>query len=167
MTTQAKRTRAPSDPFLDMPTLSHSLPSASSQSSGATISSDIPEACPTSAIPQDQDAEDELLPPLRSEAAVEDPEDYLRIWTSPDLANPELLCLLTVFPPFITRHALPRFLVPPNTAADIEEAEGGRGEGKEIHFGTGPMWVSSLPRNDGWRGDWWTRFVLWWRRMFC
>ncbi|OJA20106.1 hypothetical protein AZE42_07971 [Rhizopogon vesiculosus] len=165
MTTQVKRARAPSDPFLDMPALSHSLPSASSQSSGATIpSSDIPEVCSTSAIPHDQDGEDELLPPLRSEFVVEDPEDYLRIWTSPDLANPELLSLLTVFPPFITRRTLPRFSVPPNTV-DIEE--GGRGEGKEIHFGTGSMWLSPKPRGDGWRGDWWTRFVLWWRRLFC
>jgi hypothetical protein len=167
MTTQAKRARAPSDPFLDMPALSHSLPSASSQSSGATIpSSDIPETCPTSVIPHDQDAEDELLPPLRSEFIAEDPEDYLRTWTSPDLGNPELLSLLTVFPSFITRRALPRFLVSPN-AADIEEGEGGRGEGKEIHFGTGSMWISSKPRGDGWRGDLWTRFVLWWRRLFC
>lgn len=168
MTTQTKRARAPSDPFLDMPALSHSLPSASSQSSGATIpSSDIPEAYPTSAIPHGQDAEDELLPPLRSEISAEDPEDYLRIWTSPDLPNSELLSLLTVFPPFITRRALPRFSVPLNTATDIEEGERGRGEGTEIHFGTGSMWVSSKSRSDGWRGNWWTRFVLWWRRLFC
>jgi len=129
-------------------------------------SSEIPEG-PISATPQNEDGEDELLPPLRSEFVAEDPEDYLRIWTSPDLPNPELLSLLTVFPAFITRRALPRFSVPPNArAADIEEGEE-RGEGKEIHFGTGSMWISSKPRSDGWQGDWWTRFVLWWRRLFC
>lgn len=169
MTTQVKRARATSDPFLDMPALSHSLPSASSQSSGATIPpSETPEDCPSSLTPHDQDGEDELLPPLRSEFVAEDPEDYLRIWTSPDLPNPELLSLLTVFPSFITRCAVPRFIVPLNArAADIEEGEEERGEGKEINFGTGSMWISSKPRGDGWRGDWWTRFVLWWRRLFC
>ncbi|KAG1771743.1 hypothetical protein EDD22DRAFT_768861 [Suillus occidentalis] len=169
MTTQVKRARASSDPFLDMPALSHSLPSASSQSSGATIPpSETPEDCPSSLTPHDQLGEDELLPPLRSEFIAEDPEDYLRIWTSPDLPNPELLSLLTVFPSFITRCALPRFPAPLNTrAADIEEGEEERAEGKEIHFGTGTMWISSKPRDDGWRGDWWTRFVLWWRRLFC
>ncbi|KAG0701330.1 hypothetical protein DFH29DRAFT_570750 [Suillus ampliporus] len=170
MTTQAKRARATSDPFLDMPTLSHSIPSASSQSSGAATipPSETPEDCPSSVTPQEQDGEVELLPPLRSEFVTEDSEDYLRIWTSPDLPNPELLSLLTVFPSFITRRALPRFTVPLNShAADIEEGEEERGEGKEIHFGTGSMWISSKPRGEGWRGDWWTRFVLWWRRLFC
>lgn len=50
---------------------------------------------------------------------------------------------------------------------DIEEGEEERGEGKEIRFGTGTMWVSSKRRSEGYKGDWWTRFVLWWRRLFC
>ncbi|KAH7911981.1 hypothetical protein BJ138DRAFT_1149378 [Hygrophoropsis aurantiaca] len=175
MATKAKRSRAPSDPFLDMPTLSHSLPSASSHSSGITLPP-VP-AAPENAdgcTPQfpleiDENAETELLPPLRSEFNVDDSEQYLRIWTCPDISNPEFLSLITLFPSFITRRPLPRFPVTPNTrTTDIEEGEDDRGEGKEIRFGTGSMWISTArQRSDGWKGDWWTRFVLWWRRLLC
>ncbi|KAH7929819.1 hypothetical protein BV22DRAFT_1001846 [Leucogyrophana mollusca] len=176
MATQTKRARAPSDPFSDMPALSHSLPSASSQSSGVTIpplpsASEVTETCTSHTTPPDLDvdAETELLPPLRSEFTADDSDEYLRIWTSPDLSNPEYVSLLTLFPSFITRRPLPRFPVAPSArAADIEEGEEERGEGKEIRFGTGSMWIStSKQRSDGWKGDWWTRFVLWWRKLFC
>ncbi|KAF9222744.1 hypothetical protein BS17DRAFT_783321 [Gyrodon lividus] len=169
MATQGKRTRAPSDPFLDMPALSHSLPSASSHSSGVTIPPppSIPENAGDGA-PHDQDAEEERLPPLRSEFAIEEADVHLRIWTTPDLPNPEYLSLLTVFPSSITRRALPRFAISTHPrAADVEEGEEERGEGKEIRFGTGTMWISSKQRSDGYQGGWWTRFVLWWRRLFC
>jgi hypothetical protein len=78
---------------------------------------------------------------------------------------------LKFFHLFITRRSLPRFPVTsdPRRHADIEEGEDDRerGEGKEIRFGTGTMWVSSKQRSDGYQGGWWTRFVLWWRRLFC
>ncbi|KAH7888495.1 hypothetical protein F5I97DRAFT_705279 [Phlebopus sp. FC_14] len=174
VTPRARHARTPSDPFLDMPALSHSLPSASSHSSGVTIPAplsgvDMAEdhGCPTT--PHGQDVEGEPLPPLRSEFAIEDVDDvHLRIWTSADLTNPEYLSLLTVFPSFITRRALPRFPVSRTPRApDVEEAEEDRGEDKEIHFGTGMMWISLKQRSDGYKGSAWTRFILWWRRLFC
>lgn len=168
-----KRARAPSDPFLDMPTLSHSVPSASSHSSNVSIPPHFAAECANDgASPialQDYDAEEEQqLAPLRSEVPVEEEGDvHLRIWTTPDLPNPEYLSLLTVFPSFVTRRVLPRFPVPsyPRTT-DIEEGDES-GVGKEIQFGTGSMWVSAKQRTTGYKGGWWTRFVLWWRRTFC
>ncbi|KAH0827371.1 hypothetical protein J3R83DRAFT_4021 [Lanmaoa asiatica] len=170
MVTHSNRARAPSDPFLDMPTLSHSLPSASSHSSNVTIpplpstAENAKDGAPI--ILHDHDAEGEQqLAPLLSEVPAEEADDvYLRIWTSPDLPNREYLSLLTVFPSFITRGALPRFPVSSHPrAADIEEGE----EGKEIRFGTGSIWVSGKQRSSGYKGGWWTRFILWWRRLFC
>ncbi|KIM69046.1 hypothetical protein SCLCIDRAFT_812765 [Scleroderma citrinum Foug A] len=170
VTAQSKRARAPSDPFLDMPPLSHS---ASTQSSGATVppvssAGDIIEDC-TSPVQAEEEEEERMpLPPLRSEFGMEESEGHLRVWTAPDLSNPEYLSLLTVFPSFITRQPLPRFPVSKDPRmTDIEEGEEERGEGKEIRFGTGTMWVSSKRRSEGYKGDWWTRFVLWWRRLFC
>jgi hypothetical protein len=176
MTTHGKRMRAPSDPFSDMPALSHSIPSASSHSSGVTmplppsIAENVDDGV-SPVTPPDQDAEEgELLPPLRSEFAMEGSDDnaHLRIWTAPDLVDPEYMSLLTVFPSFITRRPLPRFRLSLHPrAADIEEAEDERGEGKEIRCGTGTIWISSKQRSDGYKGGWWTRFVLWWRRLLC
>jgi len=178
--TLSKRGRAPSDPFLDMPTpgLSHSLSSASSQSSGATpplpaTNGDgaddkvrAPYATSSSQVSTTEPEVDNLSP-LRSNFASGDAEEqFLRTWTAPDLCNPEFLSLLSVFPPFITRRPLPRFPVSTGRVPDLEEGEDER-EGKEIRFGTGCMWVGSKARSDGWKGDWWTRFVLWWRKLFC
>jgi hypothetical protein len=175
MLADSKRARAPSDPFSDMPTLSHSLPSASSHSSGVTIppppsvAETVEDGAPP-ITPHDPDVEEEMqLAPLRSEVPVEEADDvHLRIWTMPDLPNPEYLSLLSVFPSFVIRGSPPRFpvsLYP--RAADIEEGEEERGEGKEIRYGTGSMWVSAKQRSDGYKGGWWTRFSLWWRRLFC
>jgi len=174
MVTHSKRARAPSDPFLDMPPLSHSLPSASSRSSSVTVP---PLPCAVenaedarSITPQDPDGDEELpLAPLRSEIPSEEADDvYFRIWTAPDLPNPEYASLLTVFPSFVTRGSPPRFLVSSHPrVTDIEEGEDERGEGKEIRYGTGSMWVSANKRSDGYKGGWWTRFVLWWRKLFC
>ncbi|KAF9010541.1 hypothetical protein BDQ17DRAFT_1397237 [Cyathus striatus] len=98
----------------------------------------------------------------------EDNEEYLRVWTSPDLADPEILNLLNLFPSFVSRRHLPRFpLITGSRNHDIEEGEEDGMESKIIHFGTGSMWTSSIQRGDGWEGSWWTRFVLWWRRLFC
>lgn len=110
------------------------------------------------------------MAPLRSEVPEEEVDDdvHLRIWTTPDLLNSEYLSLLTVFPSFVTRRALPRFHVASHPrVADLEEGEEVRGEGKEIQFGTGMIWVSARRRGEGYKGGWWTRFVLWWRRLFC
>ncbi|KAG9316217.1 hypothetical protein JVU11DRAFT_2244 [Chiua virens] len=173
MVTHSQRARAASDPFLDMPGLSHSLPSASSHSTDVAIPPSAAENAEEGAPPitphyQDGEQEQELAP-LRSDVQAEGADDvHLRIWTTPDLLNQEFLALLTVFPSFITRNSPPRFCVSSHPrAADIEEGEEERGEGEEIRFGTGSMWVSAKQRSDGFKGGWWTRFVLWWRRLFC
>lgn len=166
-TIQPKRARAPSDPFLDTPTLSRSAASYSSQSSGNT----------TALIgTMGQEGLDEPPSPIFEDHAVSSTrgdfmfdgseEEYMRIWTSPDLPNPELLELVKVFPSFVSRRPLPRF--PPSSPrhVDIEEGDDEGLEGKQIHFGTGSMWVSSKQRSD-WNEGWWTRFILWWRRIFC
>jgi len=94
-------------------------------------------------------------------------EQYLRVWTSPDLANPEILQLVKLFPAFVSRRPFPRFPVPNSRHVDIEEGDDDGPEGRQIQFGTGSMWVSSKQRTDAWEGSWWTRFVMWWRRTFC
>jgi len=175
MVTHSKRARAPSDPFLDMPPLSHSLPSASSHSSSVALplppcATDNSDDGARSVTPNDPDGDEEhQLAPLRSELPTEETDDvYLRIWTTPDLPNPEYVSLLNVFPSFVTRGSPPRFPVSRHPRAnDIEEVEDERGEGKEIRYGTGTMWVSTKQRSDGYKGSWWTRFVQWWRRLFC
>jgi hypothetical protein len=96
-------------------------------------------------------------------------EQYLRVWTSPDLTNPEILRLVKLFPPFISRRPFPRFPVPNNSSGqvDIEEGDDDGVEGRHIHFGTGSMCVSSKQRTDAWEGGCCTRFVMWWKRIFC
>lgn len=159
----SKRSRAPSDPFLDTPAPSRSVGTSSSNLSSATTTTGISEPLtPTIGF-------DDVSTPLRFENASENDieEEYMRVWTSPDLTDPELLQLLNLFPAFVSRRALPRF--PVSTAsrpADIEEGEDAD-ESLRVRFGTGSMWVSSKQRSDGWEGSWWTRFVLWWRRLFC
>ncbi|KAG2016143.1 hypothetical protein CC2G_009342 [Coprinopsis cinerea AmutBmut pab1-1] len=155
-TVQPKRARAPSDPFLDTPP-SRTIPSSSSHLPG-----DAPASyAATSPV-------DRCRSPFAGDDELDDPdqEEYMRIWTSPDLTDPELLELLKLFPSFVSRRPLPRFPVQPSRQPDIEEGEDDSLEGKQIHFGTGSMWVSSKPRSDGWDGSWWTRFVLWWKRLF-
>jgi len=107
-----------------------------------------------------------LLPSENAQADVEE-EEYMRVWTSPDIIDPEIPQLLKLFPSFVSRRALPRFTVLPTARpADIEEGECVY-EGQRVRFGTGSMWVSSRQRSDGWEGSWWARFVLRWRRLFC
>jgi hypothetical protein len=94
----------------------------------------------------------------------------MRIWTSPDLSNPELLQLLKVFPTFITRRATPRF---PDSASnsrpppDIEIGPELSSPVGEIRIGTGRMWVSGQSRSEGWKESWWTKFKNWWHQLFC
>jgi hypothetical protein len=118
-----------------------------------------------------QELEDIFNPlPAATYGSQEIDEGFKRTWTSPDLANPEFLQLLKVFPTFITRHATPRF---PNNASDlhpssdIEADQGLSAAVGEIQVGTGKMWVSAQPRAEGWEGNWWTKFKNWWHRLFC
>lgn len=95
-----------------------------------------------------------------------------RTWIAPDLSNPEIMALLRLFPPNITRGAFPRFtrkkIESPDGEADLEAAIGMGGDEREyVRFGTGRMSVSGMERGDGWRGSAWDRFVGWWRRVFC
>ncbi|KAF8210580.1 hypothetical protein K438DRAFT_1929594 [Mycena galopus ATCC 62051] len=168
---QPKRARAPSDPFLDTPAPPLSSSLSSSPASGTSVllttptSDDMPPFPPPAnksksndsgvgADPFDQD---------------DDECEVLRIWTAPDLPNPEFVDLLRVFPGFVTRRALPRFPVLP-APKDLEEgsldAEAGE-RARLLRFGTGTMWVGGIARGDGWEGGWWTRWCLWWKQVFC
>ncbi|KAG6872656.1 hypothetical protein C0995_007986 [Termitomyces sp. Mi166 len=163
-TVQPKRARAPSDPFLDTLSLSRSVPSAASHSSAGTTTALLDGSTPD----ESPSFEDNVTPvPKGDDFSSGGDEDYLRIWTSSDLSNPELLELLDLFPSFVSRRPLPRFTRPNPRHPDIEEGEDEDGEGKRVHFGTGSLWISSKPRSPGWEGGWWTRFILWWRRTFC
>jgi hypothetical protein len=94
-------------------------------------------------------------------------EQYLRVWTFPDLANPEILQLVKSFPAFVSRRPFPRFPVLNSRHVDIEEGDDDGLEARQIQFGTGSMTVSSKQRTDAWEGGWWTRFIMWWKRIFC
>jgi hypothetical protein len=153
---QINRAQASSDPFLD------DLAAASSSQRDTIVVSDKLTTMEdlTSKI-------EELVSPFHDEQLEED-EEYMRTWTSPaDLTNPELLQLLKLFPSFVSRRQLPRFPISDARLSDIEEGEDMAEEGRRIHFGTGSMWISSKDRVNGWGGGWWTRFLLWWRRLFC
>lgn len=165
--TKGARTRAPSDPFLDTPTttLSRSAATTSSHLSSAATAVGLPEepSTPTTAIG------DDVTTPLQFETTEENEAEgeYMRVWTSPDLTVPEILQLLNLFPSFVSRRALPRFEVSATLRpTDIEEGYDSS-ERQRIRFGTGSMWVSSKQRSDGWEGSWWTRIVLWLKRLFC
>ncbi|KAI0789113.1 hypothetical protein C8Q75DRAFT_718637 [Abortiporus biennis] len=165
-TTQTKRPRAPSDPFLDTPTLSASYSSGNTtaqlSASGSTL--DDPPS-PRTPVGEIQDFISLNVAGLE----LPDAEQYLRIWTSPDLSDPEYLSLLNIFPAFVMRHPLPRFPVPSATrrlpdeeqGEDLETAKG------DIRVGTGNIWLGYKERSPGWQGNWWTRFKLWFRRLFC
>lgn len=166
------RPRAPSDPFVD----DHS-PATSSHPSGQIsqalvstqgASESIEE--PLSPTIRPGADEDELLTTPRVNTTYDDADgQHMRTWTSPDLSNSEFISLLKVFPAFVTRRPLPRFPVVPNSRRppDVEEGDDYPVEGKEIHFGTGSMRVSSKQRSSGFQGGWWTSFVLWLRKVFC
>ncbi|KAJ7287852.1 hypothetical protein C8J57DRAFT_597533 [Mycena rebaudengoi] len=157
-----KRSRAPSDPFLDTPVTPGSLASSASSATSALLLATRPESGSETPSPNAAHYADEL----QGGDDDDSDEEFLRIWTSPDLPNPELLDLIKVFPSFITRRALPRFPVLP-APKDIEEGFDVGGEGKLLRFGTGSMWVSAIERGDGWEGGWFTRFCLWWKQLFC
>ncbi|KAK0454970.1 hypothetical protein EV421DRAFT_467395 [Armillaria borealis] len=167
-----KRPRAPSDPFLDTPALSRSVGSSLSQSSDAnstlltTLISDKVDDPPS---PLSTYEEEYASPTPRGRSAPDDlSEEFLRVWTSPDLPNSEYRDLLKLFPSFLTRRPLPRFPTPSKLrATDLEEGFVDTLDAKQIRFGTGCMWVGSRQRSDGWRGSWWSRFISWWKEAFC
>lgn len=165
---QPKRPRAPSDPFLDTAT-PRSIPISSSLSSGnnSTLVADNTDEPITPATANfDGDGDGDELTGLRSDNVFSDPdEEYMRIWTAPDLTNQEYLDLLRVFPSFVTRRPLPRFPAQssPRGESDLEE---GNNERADIRFGTGSMWVGAKPRGSEWAGGWWTRFKMWLKKIF-
>ncbi|KAI0930484.1 hypothetical protein AcW1_009154 [Taiwanofungus camphoratus] len=164
-TTQTKRARAPSDPFLDTPTLSTSCSSANTTAHLSTSGSTLAEEPVTPTTPP-VDSED--LFSTAGSFEFSDSDGYMRTWTAPNLPNPEYFSILSVFPTFITRNTMPRFPISPDSRrpSDIEEGEEMQ-ESKRIKVGTGTMWVGIKPRTEGWQGNWWTRFKLWLQRIFC
>jgi len=170
-TTQTKRARAPSDPFLDshVPTpslLSASYSSANTMGQLSTSASSIVDEQSLPPTPRT-----EVTDPFRhSNNALDlsDSDGYMRTWTAPDLSNAELLSLLKVFPVFVVQNSLPRFPVEPiHDRRDIEEGNDTDGYQKEIRIGTGSMWIGEKPRTHGWQGSLWIRFRQWLRRLFC
>ena len=168
----AKRPRAPSDPFLDTPALSQSY-SSSPRSNTIPLSTSLTDTIEDSSSPSTppQELEDIFNPRPAPTYGPEDiEEEYMRIWTSPDLTNPEICQLLKLFPAFITRRATPRF---PDNASNLRpppDLEAGQEPSSlvgEIRIGTGKMWVSVRPRTQGWEGGWWTKVKSWWHRLFC
>ncbi|KAL9711544.1 hypothetical protein Ac2012v2_004615 [Leucoagaricus gongylophorus] len=144
----SKRARAPSDPFLDLP--SRPIATTSSSPPSAATAIGLMGEPPTPPISSDNVTP--LLPSENAQADVEE-EEYMRVWTSPDIIDPEIPQLLKLFPSFVSRRALPRFTVLPTARpADIEEGECVY-EGQRVRFGTGSMWVSSRQRSDGWEGS--------------
>lgn len=154
---EGKRPRAPSDPFLDAASGGSNSHSPNSDSILTASGQDTVEPGFTlREVPQTDDTRFD-----------EEEEHYLRVWTSPDLTNPELAQLIKLFPTFITRRPLPRFPSSNPRHLDIEEGEDDGTEGRTIRFGTGTIWVSSQQRGQGWEGGWWERFLFWWRKIFC
>ncbi|KAF9568016.1 hypothetical protein CPC08DRAFT_485931 [Agrocybe pediades] len=168
LSVQPKRARAPSDPFLDAPqsrSLGSSSHSPNSDSILASSGTDVEPPPPSPNVAPDGGT----FPSALEDMYGDDNEEYLRVWTSPDLSNPEILRLLDLFPAFVSRRPLPRFPVPKVRHMDIEEGEDEDLEGRtaSIRFGTGQMWLSSKQRSESWEGSWWTKFVMWWRKLFC
>ena len=90
----------------------------------------------------------------------------MRAWTAPDLPNEEYMSLLKLFPSFVVQNPLPRF---PISASDVQKRDLEQGEldKPEIRVGTGSMWIGGRVRSTGWRGNWWMRFKLWLKTIFC
>lgn len=170
-TTQTKRARAPSDPFVDshVPTpnlLSTSYSSANTMSQLSTSGSstvDEQSLPPTPRV--------ETVDPFRTHGHVLDlsePETYMRTWVAPDLSNAEFLALLKLFPSFVVQSPLPRFpSVQLHIRRDLEEGDDADEDRGAIRVGTGTMWVGNRTRSPGWKGNWWSRFRQWLKRLFC
>ncbi|KAI0694321.1 hypothetical protein BC835DRAFT_1349826 [Cytidiella melzeri] len=170
-TTQTKRARAPSDPFVDshVPTPSLLSTSYSSANTMAQLSTSDTSTTDEQSLPPTPRIE--VVDPFRNTGNVLDlsePDSYMRVWTAPGLSNAEFLALLKVFPAFVVQKQLPRFpSVQLRGRRDLEEGEDADGEPGEIRAGTGTMWVGGKTRPPGWKGSWWSRFKEWLRRLFC
>ena len=159
---QSKHTRAPSDPFLEAPQIRSMPLSANTESLLANIEVLVDE--PPSPIASYRDNSISITQDDIDDAD----EQYLRVWTFPDLANSEILQLVKLFPAFVARRPFPRFPVPNSSShVDIGEGDDVGLEGRHIQFGTGFMYVSSKQRTDAWEGGCCTRFIMWWKRIFC
>ncbi|KAJ3830134.1 hypothetical protein EV361DRAFT_642097 [Lentinula raphanica] len=156
-----KRARAPSDPFLDTPMLSRSVGSSSSNMTTLLVSDSSEEPLvPGSILNED-------VTPIFEPPGEDSEEGYMRTWTSPDLTNPEYLNLVKVFPSHITRRPVPYFPISSaKKPSDLEAALDDAAEVGHVRCGTGTLRVSPKQRSDGWEGSWWTRFIMWWRRLF-
>ena len=90
----------------------------------------------------------------------------MRTWTAPDLSDAEYIALLKVFPSFVVQNPLPRF---PVASSEIQLGDPERGDLQQqsIRIGTGTMWIGGRVRSAGYHGNWWTRFKLWLRTLFC
>ncbi|KZT42428.1 hypothetical protein SISSUDRAFT_980023 [Sistotremastrum suecicum HHB10207 ss-3] len=157
------RIRAPSDPFLDTPTLSRSVSSSLSGISAAPQS-------PTTIA-----AQEDVVALSKSQMNTDyerPPEKTLRTWVVPDLSNAEFHSLESLFPTFVSTRGHARFTMGASRRKfDLEEGlDQDEGEGtdpEDIRCGTGRIWIGSEERGEGWNGGWWTRFVDWWKRLFC
>lgn len=158
ITVQTKRGRAPSDPFLDTP--SRSVGSSSIKRTSLLVSDNSEEPLSPVLSPTEETGRPREEPPCDDSE-----EEYMRIWTSPDLSNLEYLNLVKVFPSHITRRTLPYFSTS-KSPSDLEAGLDDAVEGKQVHCGTGTLRISSMQRSDGWDGGWWVRFVLWFKGSF-
>lgn len=166
-TTQTKRPRAPSDPFLDTHTPPQLSSSYSSNNTMGQLSTSGSSAADDPSMPPTPQAE--TIDPFRQVSSGLDSLDadgHMRTWIAPDLSNVEYLALLKVFPTFVMRSTLPRFPVT-KPARDVEEGGDLQDSHKDIRVGTGTMWIGSQARRPGWEGGWWIRFKLWLRTLFC
>lgn len=170
------RSRAPSDPFLDINTPSTLVGSGSNGSSLRGASGSIsPSATHDSRTGLSFGFGEDLKSIVEQATTGQklseaDDSEQLRTWLSPDLSNPELTSLLASFPSFLTQRTLPRFPIASNAKTlDLEEGEYDDSDEvrNEIRVGTGVMWLSTEVRGERWRGSLWERVRYWWRKLFC
>jgi len=170
------RSRAPSDPFLDINTPSTLVGSGSNSSSlRGVLGSISPSATHDSRTGLSFGFGEDLKSIVEQATTGQklseaDDSEQLRTWLSPDLSNPELTSLLASFPSFLTQRTLPRFPINSNAKPlDLEEGDYDDSDEtrNEIRVGTGVMWLSTEVRGERWRGSLWERLRSWWRRLFC
>lgn len=173
----SNRSRAPSDPFLD----TSPAPSVSPHSFGSSVETNgISGVSGGVCAPPTGAQIEELLartagssrmytPSLASEAF--DGRSQLRIWSTPPLSNPEFISLLSLYPSFLTRRALPRFpsiskAKSKHAILDPEVSVSQNSElREEVRVGTGVLWVGTRERSGPWKGSWWERLKAWLRRL--
>lgn len=154
-----RRIRAPSDPFLDTPSMARSGSSSYTTMTSSTLYSEGV-------------GEEDLKLYLDSgsreqrEEAEEGPS--LRIWVAPDLTNPEVGELVLLFPVFVRKKAVGRLAVRKGRSEvggrDEEEGLGMDGEieseGRRVSCGTGRLWAGAVIREGKWENSWWRRMML-------